>query len=989
MLSLRRVVLTVVAVTLMGAPAVFAQNALYTYIAATDTSAASRFSDVAPPVIGGNGDVAFAASVRNGGSGVYKWSAATHQIVTIYEDLVDRLFDGTRFAFPAIDGAGRVFFQLDSAVMAGSGGGLITVADSSFTVPLGSNPGPYNCLEPRLVSRSASAAGRVLVSCQLQSGTAGGGAGRGVYLADGSGLSRICDVDTSNFFNIFPRCFLPGAEVASNGVVGGLSIGIIGSGAESGTWVPARGDAAGIEKLLDPAAATAFWPYAFLASPFAISQSGRLLYMAYQAGPTSTQSGYAITSIDTAFAPVHVTDPRNGVYRDAISPSINDLDEMAFADTVRHGLFTGPDPVIDRVLGQSDHLPGYSAPVVDVAFTHPGLNLTGSLTFLTFLGDGTIVVTVAQRFNRPPVITNPGNQSTPEGSAVTLHIEATDPENDVPLNYGLVIPAPPPNGTIGGLPPGINGIDANGDFSGTPAAGTSGNTYALTVRVTDSRGASSDMSFTWTITPAVPAARTQLIATANVAAQGIDLTWQNPAGDSATTIDVDISQTGPGGPYQNWQILPAGSTAFQFVISGSDPNFCFKVRGSSPAGIGPYSNFGCANYPQLIISHQAPFPNTTSVLIPLTTNMPATLSIPNPPAGSVVGINVLSPTSFQIAISNLSVATAYTVRVAGESDPVRREATHDVSFTTLAAPGGGGGGHQGHNAVAPGLRVSAGNLLAYSNSLMFLELRVSNDAVAPVAAQHISIGPATSVEWRCPAITNTCPAETIIEGVLPNPPVPEIATLEPGGSATLQLWFEFLPNRILTTGGRARFHLVMPYQYADGNSTVDATFLLDPSVFLPVGNVSPAGVGIDLGVRDFHANGVFGSSSEVDVSLVAENLGFGGEVASSSTVVVALPEKMFLPMNPADIFPWPLPAGVQCRASGLGAVEGANGFEHIVGSPPIVTCTVRNLGPGESRLIQFRARKSASVGTIVATIQNGGTLSDPHLENNIASTPVP
>ena len=58
---------------------------VYTYQGVADTRPASRFSDFGLPVINDAGDVAFAARLKAGGSGIYKWSAATGALVTIFE----------------------------------------------------------------------------------------------------------------------------------------------------------------------------------------------------------------------------------------------------------------------------------------------------------------------------------------------------------------------------------------------------------------------------------------------------------------------------------------------------------------------------------------------------------------------------------------------------------------------------------------------------------------------------------------------------------------------------------------------------------------------------------------------------------------------------------------------------------------------------------------------------------------------------------------
>ncbi|HMB89519.1 MAG TPA: putative Ig domain-containing protein, partial [Rhodothermales bacterium] len=94
--------------------------------------------------------------------------------------------------------------------------------------------------------------------------------------------------------------------------------------------------------------------------------------------------------------------------------------------------------------------------------------------------------------NAPPQVTNPGNQTNAEGDDVTLQIQASDP--DVPLTYVAT-----------GLPPNLSIDENTGEISGTVSGtATSGSPYTVMITVTDSEGAETTISFTWTITNAPP-----------------------------------------------------------------------------------------------------------------------------------------------------------------------------------------------------------------------------------------------------------------------------------------------------------------------------------------------------------------------------------------------------------------------------------------------------------------------------------------------------
>jgi subtilase family serine protease len=82
-------------------------------------------------------------------------------------------------------------------------------------------------------------------------------------------------------------------------------------------------------------------------------------------------------------------------------------------------------------------------------------------------------------------VTNPGNQTTTTGSAVSLQIHATDSATGQTLTYSAT-----------GLPTGLSINASTGLITGT--AGTAG-TYNVSVTVKDGTGASGSTSFTWTV----------------------------------------------------------------------------------------------------------------------------------------------------------------------------------------------------------------------------------------------------------------------------------------------------------------------------------------------------------------------------------------------------------------------------------------------------------------------------------------------------------
>jgi hypothetical protein len=89
--------------------------------------------------------------------------------------------------------------------------------------------------------------------------------------------------------------------------------------------------------------------------------------------------------------------------------------------------------------------------------------------------------------SQSPVVTNPGSQTSTVGSAVNLHIAATDPQGDA-LTYAAT-----------GLPAGLAINSGTGVISGTP---TTASSRSVTVTATDPGSNAGSATFTWTVNPA-------------------------------------------------------------------------------------------------------------------------------------------------------------------------------------------------------------------------------------------------------------------------------------------------------------------------------------------------------------------------------------------------------------------------------------------------------------------------------------------------------
>ena len=102
---------------------------------------------------------------------------------------------------------------------------------------------------------------------------------------------------------------------------------------------------------------------------------------------------------------------------------------------------------------------------------------------------GTVPVSITvQPVNDPPVVNNPGNQNTLEGTVVSLPIQARDVEGDA-LTFSAT-----------NLPSGLGINTTTGVVSGTiDFTAITGSPYNVTVTVSDGTVSTSTM-FTWTIT---------------------------------------------------------------------------------------------------------------------------------------------------------------------------------------------------------------------------------------------------------------------------------------------------------------------------------------------------------------------------------------------------------------------------------------------------------------------------------------------------------
>ncbi|MEU2058342.1 M4 family metallopeptidase [Streptomyces bungoensis] len=130
-------------------------------------------------------------------------------------------------------------------------------------------------------------------------------------------------------------------------------------------------------------------------------------------------------------------------------------------------------------------------------------------------------------------VTNPGNQSSVVGTAVSLQIQASS-SNSGALSY-----------SASGLPAGLSINGSTGLITGTP---TTAGTYSTTVTVTDSAGKTGTASFTWTVSSSGGGGCTSSQLLANPGFESGSTGWTATSG----VITTDTGEAAHSGSYKAW-----------------------------------------------------------------------------------------------------------------------------------------------------------------------------------------------------------------------------------------------------------------------------------------------------------------------------------------------------------------------------------------------------------------------------------------------------
>ena len=355
-MSALRLIGTGLLVWLSGLPA-RGQAPSYTFTKIAETG--EQFGSFSSPTINAKGQVAFAAGKIGGGGGIYVGDGGA--LTTIAET-------GERFKSlplpPPVNGSGRVAFygELQSGatgIFAGNGGPVATIAETG---------GTYERVAGTVAIDDS---GRVLFRADLKGG------GNGIFAGSGGPVSAVYDSKTGPFRWLGEPSVSPKGVVAFNAEPDGICV-----GNPAKVVVRPGKDVRGYSGTLY------------------VNDSGTVAFSAQRdtvSRSVMKADGKALVTVVDDYGPFQSAGPAG----------INAAGTVAFHGKLKsgpRGVFTGPDPVADKVITDADRLLG--APVKDL--TLGGLNDAGQLAILATREDNHRVIVRADPIRGRPVTAGRG-----------------------------------------------------------------------------------------------------------------------------------------------------------------------------------------------------------------------------------------------------------------------------------------------------------------------------------------------------------------------------------------------------------------------------------------------------------------------------------------------------------------------------------------------------------------------------------------------------
>lgn len=357
-----------------AAPAAQAQSTQYSFTRIADT--AGPLSGFNPRVALNNaGTIAFQATLDAGGQAIFTSTGAGGQLTTIaasiaatspnspYRDL---------FGSPSINNNGTVAF---AAQLTSGGRGLLTSSGGQVTTITTTASGQVAGITgPDINDR-----GQIAFS-----------GGDVVYVADGGGRS-ITTIATSQSVGFFPLGSQPSLNNAG-------TVAFTGAPGEAPPVALFTGNGGQLTRITEGG------PFSRVGTPD-FNNPGALAFSAFRTsggqGVFVLRNGQTSVIADTA-----------GAFATFADVAINDAGRVVFRGSVRGGgstgagIFTGSDPVADRVIRVGDALDGSTVSLL--VDSRPGFNDRGQIAFLAQLADGRVGIYRADPGGAAEVIPEPG-----------------------------------------------------------------------------------------------------------------------------------------------------------------------------------------------------------------------------------------------------------------------------------------------------------------------------------------------------------------------------------------------------------------------------------------------------------------------------------------------------------------------------------------------------------------------------------------------------
>jgi hypothetical protein len=353
-----RAVIALLALTLFAALAATADAQAQTYTFTKIADSAEGLTPDRCPAINNAGQVAFTAFTAEGVQTIFR--AEPNGELTAIAD------ETSRFSFfganPSINEQGQVSF---AAALEKDGEAIVISKGKTLKIAARTEPGRFNFFG---FNTSLNNLGEVVFTAELDEAF---GFDEGTFVTDGSKTQTVYLASTSQFLGTDSRRSINDAgQIAFAEDLDDFTSGIFRFDPGSGFVTIVDENSSVVDFATDPQ----------------LNNGGVVVFHAFlDAGGEAimTGSGGVLTTVADTSGPF-------GSFAFFGGPSINDLGEVAFGASLdgafETGIYTGADPVVDRVIAPGDTLDG--AVVTNTVLCSEGLNDAGQIVFVADLQQG-------------------------------------------------------------------------------------------------------------------------------------------------------------------------------------------------------------------------------------------------------------------------------------------------------------------------------------------------------------------------------------------------------------------------------------------------------------------------------------------------------------------------------------------------------------------------------------------------------------------------